>query len=347
MNFVAVQFPTTLTASPNNAHTNVEKEPERSQAAAADTDPKFSLEKQLFHAVMHTKNSLAIKEFKECYAFVNGVRFQFRKDDEANFDAVIDVAGGHGALGALFLVMTGARIAVVVDPAKVGKNGVQNAWGGFFPNKSLEYRYECLRTGLPDVIQTLTSQGRQLPNGERMDPLEPKRILVVACHACQHLSDEVLAISAEFGVHVAVMPCCQKDPSPGSAWKAAGKNIGVPVAPMMDLLLAGKMMSWRTGASAGVTYDVRMKVIDKKITPQNRMIICRAKDPSKKDTSNIEKAHKRLENTYKKAHAFANMEEEPRKTHLAKYVSSFCPKSLFVGLAAGIVISLVVRPRQR
>lgn len=39
------------------------------------------------------------------------------------------------------------------------------------------------------------------------------RVLVVACHACQHLAEEVLDIAARFGAHVCVMP-------PGAAFGA-------------------------------------------------------------------------------------------------------------------------------
>jgi hypothetical protein len=249
----------------------------------------FALEQRLFHA-LHARqlNSPSLKEFNEAYAFVQAVRLRHQ------FDVVLDVAGGHGALAALFLVCNpSTKEAVVIDPAIVGGNGVERAWKSFFPDKALRYRHECLRRGLPSEIKlALTKYPRE-------------RILVVACHACQHLSDELLRISCDSGVNVAVMPCCQRDTSPGTAWKAASKNLNIPVPFAMDLLLAGKAMSWHVGKEHGEQYDVRMKVINPKITPQNRLILCRA-FASSNANERVEAAHVKLERTYAKAHRNAS-----------------------------------------
>jgi len=254
---------------------------------------KHTLERRLFHA-LHSVNSPSFKEFNESFAYVNAVRSAFGKSNSQRnnaFDFVIDVAGGHGALAALFLLTTSARVGTVIDPARVGQ--IQGAWGDFLKDKSLRFRHECLRTGLPSELALA------------MEHTVPDRILVVACHACQHLSDEVLEISCRHGVNVAVMPCCQRDPSPGYAWKLASERLEIPIEKTMDLLLAGKCMSWTTGAAANVTYDVRMKFVDAKITPQNRIIVCRVLSGDNKNIrgEGIAKAHHKLEVAYRKAHA--------------------------------------------
>ena len=67
------------------------------------------------------------------------------------------------------------------------------------------------------------------------DDDEPQRrtafanVLVVACHACQHLSEEVLQIAHLYRVHCAVLPCCQTDLSPGAPWKATAKIFRFPL----------------------------------------------------------------------------------------------------------------------
>lgn len=279
-----------------------------------------SLERSLFHA-LHFNNvsSPCIKEFKEAYAFANAVRKFFGKNA---FDVVIDVAGGHGALAALILLTTSATSAVVVDPANVGNGGVQKAWGGFLKSKNLTYRYECLRTGLPAVLNQFLEQDMQ-----------PRRILVVACHACQHLSDEILQLScASYGVAAAVMPCCQKDVSPGKSWKDTSKNLGIGFATVMDLLLAGKAMSWN------IPCDVRIKTIDANITPQNRIVLCR---PLKEDQCcsrvTIDEAHERLDRAYQRAHRV----NKSRNVLLAKsHVAS-----LGIGVAIGAIVTLAVTRR--
>ena len=292
------------------------------------SSPKISLEKRLFHA-LHDRDiqSPSIKEFNEAYAFVNTVRSFFLND---TIDVVIDVAGGHGALAALFLVTSAATSAVVIDPANVGNDGVQRAWRKFFPDKHLIYRHECLRTGLPAELCAALKETSH------------DRILVVACHACQHLSDEIVAISCRNGVHVAVMPCCQKDLSPGSAWKSTSKNIQVPIEKTMDILLAGKAMSWVLSGRGDVRYDVRMRVIDEKITPQNRIILCR----SLRDTANDEKvkrAHERLERAYRRAHNHPANTRSIQKFDRA--LSATSGVVLLTGFALGFGVASLLRNR--
>ncbi|KAG7361111.1 NUDIX family hydrolase [Nitzschia inconspicua] len=296
----------------------------------------FSLEQRLFHA-LHNKrvHSPNIKEFKENYAFCNAVRNAFGKSNSKHqFDIVIDVAGGHGALGALFLVCTSAYEAVVVDPADVGGAGVWKAWGTDFIgcDKRLRYRSECLRTGLPAELEnalTVTSSDR---------------ILVVACHACQHLSEETMSISCQYGVHVAVMPCCQTDLSTGGSWKSTSRNLSVPVAVVMDLLQCGKIMALGT-------YDVRMKVIDPDITPQNRIISCRALHTDATGISlerkqKVARAHSRLANAYKKAHVLAKS-SDPHYQFLATLESNFRGPALYLslGFAMGVLSFHLVKKR--
>ncbi|GAX23768.1 8-oxo-dGTP diphosphatase [Fistulifera solaris] len=259
------------------------------------TDPKselpksetMTLEKRLFHR-MHSKSiiSPSPKEFNEAWAFSKVVKKSLRCNE---LDCIIDVAGGHGALAAILLITTAATRAIVVDPAQVGRDSVRKAWADFFPEKELRYRHECLRSGLPAELElALKATSRD-------------RILVVACHACQHLSDETVKLSCKFGVHVCVMPCCQKDPSTGSSWKAFSKNVSFPIEQTMDILLAGKAMSWNTGQEAGVRYDVRIKFIDSKITPQNRVIVCRS-SPNDGEVPRTEKSHRKLQQAYRRAH---------------------------------------------
>jgi 8-oxo-dGTP diphosphatase len=288
--------------------------------------PKFTLEKRLFHAIHDFKgHPPSTKEFKECFAFQNAVRSALKRKGGVELDIVIDVAGGHGALAALFLICTSATKAVVVDPARVGNGGVEWAWKrDFFSNKELVYRPECLRTGLPAELK------------DALSTTSPERILVVACHACQHLSEETLDIACRYGVHVAVMPCCQKDLSEGGSWKATSKNLLIPIGPTMDLLLAGKMM-------ASKNYDVRMKVIDSKITPQNRVIICQALSgdvTSSNRSSNVEAAHAKLQSAYRRAHdEKASPETEDKRIIGGRQNNVYPAFYLGVGFLAGALFA--------
>lgn len=271
---------------------------------------KLSLEKKLFHALHDNKiHNPSIKEFKESWSFANSVR-SFLKDGK-RMTHVLDVAGGHGALAALFLLLVPeCESATVIDPAVVkGEVGVKDAWSDYWGDKSLKYRHECLRTGLRKELDKLLQTNNL--------NVSPSNVLVVACHACQHLTDETLEIASEYGVNIAVMPCCQKDHK--GSWKGLSKSLAkskgnksgssqetasLSFGIIMDLLTAGKMMAWNTGLQANVHYSVKMKLMDSAITLQNRIIICKSMHRND-DTCNDEAreaAHQRLALAYRRAH---------------------------------------------
>jgi hypothetical protein len=154
------------------------------------------------------------------------------------------------------------------------------------------------------------------------------------------LSDEILEVSCRHGVHVAVMPCCQKDPSSaGSSWKDISKKLNLPIEIVMDVLLAGKAMSWTTGKEAAVSYDVRMKAIDGSITPQNRLILCRAQSIGDEigRTQKKAKAHERLSRAYKRARAAADDIIRPQSHIQGLHVVA--------GFALGYIVLLALMKR--
>jgi 8-oxo-dGTP pyrophosphatase MutT (NUDIX family) len=279
-----------------------------------------SLEERLFHP-LHSRLicSPTIKEFKEAFAFAKAVKNCFKK---TTFGVILDVAGGHGALAAILMLLFDVQNAVVIDPADVGKGSVKRAWGSFLEGRRLEFRHECLRTGLVAELDRFLSLG-----------VAPERILVVACHACQHLSEETLQIAcAKYRATAAIMPCCQKDVSPGGAWKQTSRNLNLPLPSVMDLLLAGKVMAW--------SYDVRMKTIHENITPQNRVILCRPYcfgEEVKKVI--VDKSHERLKRAYKKAHQGSRPKRDPPTW----WCDSIDPTSLVVGIVIGSILTLAIQ----
>ena len=203
---------------------------------------------------------------------------------------------------------------------------MEKAWGQFYQNQELSYRDECLRSGLPAELE------------DALAMTDKKRILVVACHACQHLSEETIEIATSQGVNVSVMPCCQRDRS-GGAWKSLGKQIGIGIGPLMDVLLAGKAMSASCGKDAGVSYNVKIKLIDEKITPQNRIIMCKAsslgKGKSREDRSR-DASHDKLERAYIAAHRV----KKNKKWIFGRWRADrirLCAVSAMAGLCIGIV----------
>jgi len=336
----------------NNANNNTNITTKTNANANKKTN---TLEKRLFHALHTSKvSNPSIKEFKESWAFANAVKKFYspknnnhnENDNNNGIDLVLDVAGGHGALGALLLILLKSTSkSVVIDPACDSvRGGVEKAWGNEIfsagydreERKELKYRNECLRTGLRDELE-------EAIHGQ--SPISPKRILVVACHACQHLSDETLEIACSYGVNVTVMPCCQKDLTNGS-FKAAAKQLGMNIGVLMDILATGKVLSWNNGREIGVRYEVKMKIINESITPQNRMILAKAVDLNSDDISNggdservkIKEAHERLSRAYHKAHSNA---KRGVSCFGQKLRASICVKSLGAGIATGVILSIV------
>ena len=96
----------------------------------------------------------------------------------------------------------------------------------------------------------------------------------------------------------------------------------------MDILLAGKAMSWRNTTHE---YDVRIKLIDQTITPQNRIILCRRLEDTNESS---DEAHEKLERAYRKAHQ--NSQQDRKFDWISK---NLCPKSMLIGMAVGLTIS--------
>ena len=248
-------------------------------------------------------------------------------------------------IAALFLLLVPeCESATVIDPAVVkGEVGVKDAWRDFWGDKKLAYRHECLRTGLRKELDNILHDNN--PN------ISPANVLVVACHACQHLTDETLEIASEYGVNIAVMPCCQKDHR--GSWKGLSKRLAkssqetasLSFGTIMDLLTAGKMMAWNTGLQANVEYVVKMKLMDAAITLQNRIIMCKSMQRRDDDYNDEEReaAHQRLALAYRRAHNVDKGKNRIRRLTNAFNESSFTLLGLVTGIFIGVACSHMLR----
>ena len=90
-------------------------------------------------------------------------------------------------------------------------------------------------------------------------------ICVVACHACTHLTDRIIAMCIERRVDFAVMPCCQRDTLTQGQLSIAAKDLGIREGEAIDIA--------RLGSVVARGYDCRWRTIDKKITPVNRLLV--------------------------------------------------------------------------
>jgi len=155
---------------------------------------------------------------------------------------VVDVAGGHGLLAHVMLLLDDTSPeAVVVDPARPpSADVISAALTAAWPRLAGRVRYET--RPLDDV--TLTADD-----------------VVVSSHACGALTDRVLEAAAGAGARVAVLPCCHDadtcDAGPLTGW--------------MDLALAvDSIRALRLDARG---YRVWTQTIPDAITPKNRLLI--------------------------------------------------------------------------
>lgn len=155
---------------------------------------------------------------------------------------VVDVAGGHGLLAFVLLLLDDTSPeALVVDPA---------------PPPSSEALARVLVDEWPRLAARVQRVAAPLP-----PDLVQSSDLVVSCHACGALTDRVLDAAIAARASVAVLPCCHDretcDPGPLLGW--------------MDLGLAVDTMRAQRLSAAG--YRVWTQVIPATITPRHRLLV--------------------------------------------------------------------------
>ena len=187
------------------------------------------------------------KEVKEALAFFHATqKFVKRKA------LVIDCCGGHGLVGALY-VRFGRAARVVIDkfrPPAFDHLGAALE----LPPGVLAYAEADVTTELPRQLALAKAAGHS-----------PVDVIVVAVHACAHLTDRVADACINGGVDFAVMPCCHRDATPGSTMRQVASALGIHVHAAVDVA--------RLGAWASRGYDCRFRTIDDSITPENRVLI--------------------------------------------------------------------------
>ena len=102
--------------------------------------------------------------------------------------------------------------------------------------------------------------------------------VVVACHACSHLSLQIvqLASAQSHASAIAVMPCCHSKQTTGPKFKAAADALGMPLGVFIDIALFGAL-----GARG---YTAQLKLVKECSATSNRLVIGQRVSPSTPDT---------------------------------------------------------------
>jgi len=176
------------------------------------------------------------KELYEAWETARRVRRLFRGG------RVVDLAGGHGLLAHIMLLLDDTSpYAVVVDPIIPASAAKLNAvLVAAWPR--LDRRIKCRESGIDDVA------------------LEPTDV-VVSAHACGALTDEVIDRATFVRARVAVLPCCH-DLKSGDTGNLSGWVDG---ALAIDIRRAEKLRAHN--------YTVWTQTISSEITPKNRLLI--------------------------------------------------------------------------
>jgi hypothetical protein len=198
--------------------------------------PGDSLFERLGRAVCAAE-CLPRKELYEAWEMARRVRRRLRGG------RVVDVAGGHGLLAAVMLLLDdGSPEGIVVDPSRPASSAAL---------------FEALTATWPRLAVV-----RHAAVTLDAFALEPGDV-VVSCHACGALTDHVLDAAATARTSVAVLPCCHDCPP----------TAGGPLDGWLDAALAIDVQ--RALALERRGYTVWTQTIPADITPKNRLLIGR------------------------------------------------------------------------
>lgn len=205
---------------------------------------------KLWRQLAVNDHMLKSKEMKEACAFYDSIRKDVRRSSP---QLIVDVCGGHGALGMLCIAHGVAPRACIIDQLQpTSHRSLYRAWRPFLGNSAepVQYDERPLHVALPEVLAQESEKGG--------------RCFVVACHACQHLSRSIIDICIAAGADFAVCPCCPKDHS--GRFQAAADALGVDFSAAMVLAEMGRI---------GASCDVRLRTFDSAVSPHNRVLLGR------------------------------------------------------------------------
>jgi len=193
----------------------------------------------LFHRVARAvceTECLARKELYEAWEVARRTRRRFRGG------RVIDLACGHGLL---------AQILLLLDDTSPSALAVDTR----LPQSAFRLR-DCFAQAWPrlagrvELVQGMIS-GVELGAGD----------LLVSCHACGSLTDDVLTRAIATGTRTAVLPCCHETVSGDLGGLAGWLDPGLAI----DVTRAARLRAHG--------FSVHTQTIPATITPKNRLLL--------------------------------------------------------------------------
>jgi hypothetical protein len=176
------------------------------------------------------------KEFYEAWEVAKRARRRFRGG------RVLDLACGHALVGQLMLLLDDSSPHVLSVDARLPRSAQRAAQSLSLTWPRLSGRIHLIEARLDDVAAR---------SGD----------VVVSCHACGRLTDDVIDIAIQAGAHVVVLPCCHSKAKCDQGGLAGWLDPALAI----DVTRAAKLRS------AG--YRVHTQTIPAEITPKNRLLL--------------------------------------------------------------------------
>ena len=176
------------------------------------------------------------KELYEAWEVARRARRRFRGG------RVVDLACGHALVAQLMLLLDDSSPSALAVDLKLPPSASRVA--------------ECLGQTWPRLAGRVTLREAKLETVQ----VEPDDVLV-SCHACGPLTDDVIELALSARAKVVVLPCCQ---STGKC-DLGGLAGRLEPALAIDVTRAAKLRA------AG--YSVHTQVIPPEITPKNRLLL--------------------------------------------------------------------------
>jgi SAM-dependent methyltransferase len=200
--------------------------------------PRFD-EATLFHRVARKvceAECLPRKELYEAWEVARRTRRRFRGG------RVLDLACGHGLLAQLLLLLDDSSVDALAIDTRIPESAQRLAL--------------CLAEEWPRLAGRVT-----LARGPLASVEARAGDLLVSCHACGSLTDEVLDQAIAVGARVAVLPCCHDKVDNDQG----GLGGWLDSALAIDVTRAARLRSHG--------YTVHTQTIPAAITPKNRLLL--------------------------------------------------------------------------
>jgi hypothetical protein len=214
--------------------------------------------KERFARALASRRAVDRKEFFETWEFFARARGSLRGS------ALVDVAGGHGLLAALFAIFESKRFTTVL-----------------VADTRRPKAFESVLAATAEVAPWAVGSIEYVA-GERADMLQgegaallPHGCAVACVHGCGALTDAVLeaALAAE-ATSLAVMPCCYGGLA-RDAPRALRRSLGVALTADIE----------RTAYLEERDYRVEWRALPRVITPLNRIIIAKRGSGARKEST--------------------------------------------------------------